>query len=557
MNSAVNILNVQTAPAQTQVRTARQNADNIVSFLSLLQNAANSGRTEVTGNSDNFSNNNLNRPVNLENKGMKNILNADAKINDINNAGNNADGVSVLAKVLNGGTEDLADFEEINIIEEIKKEFAEIVVRDKEDEKIDVSKVLEILGVPAEIIPEIIAAVIEPEIILEDIEQTQEVIAVNTSESINSERINAPVLVSAGEAEQLISEISEYIYSENLGEIISSAEVMPEQVQENIADFAGIIEETGDFKGAVASYAAEKIEASNAAAGTVNLNAENIREVIRQVLNEEPELEIISGVRTSEADSEKPAIMLFDISSSMRARNTVNIMQVQPVVAEMTENNLEADIVQDIEGQLEISDAAINNSGEINRREIRADATAAEISINEPEVNDLAGISNVRVNAQNPEVNIESFSRDIAQLITEKSNGLLINQPGERSAEVFELRLRLKPEALGDVFLKITYRDGNVGLNIIAANAAAERAILSQMGDLRESLSAQEIKLTDFDVNSFNQNAQSNQRNNGRERSRTSNLNNNISEVRAQEEAERREAVANYIRSRRIFYKTI
>ena|GEM_PF-2828323 len=551
MNSAVNILNLQTAPAQTRV--SKQNPENTVSFLNLLQKAANYGRAEITENN--------------------NFLKTDEKINDINNVqiSSSENGESVLAKVLNGETEDLAGIEDIDIVEEIKKEVAEIVVRDNESEKVDVSKILEILGAPAEIIAEIIAAIIEPEIIPEDTrEPVQEISAVNklnnyerasnNSETVtdNSEIINEPVLISIGEAENFMAEVSEYIYSERIGEIVR-VEAMPEQVQENIADFAGLIEETGDFKNAVASYAAEKIEANNAA-GTVMLDAENIKEVITQVLNKEPELEIVSAVRTS---GEKPVFNnLLEISSAMKMRGAVNITQVQPE-AQSAAAIMEAEIiVHETAAQFETSEPVIINNGETVREEA-TDEPVAEISVadvqeaNNVELYNAPGIFNAGVaDVQSQEINIAIFSSDIAQVITERAQSILLNLPAANNgAEVFELRLRLKPEALGEVFLRIAYKDGNVGLNIIAANAAAERAILSQMGELREILSAQEINLTGFDINSFSQNEQrqNNRNNNGR----ASDLNNNISEVRAQEEAERREAVANYIRSRRIFYKTI
>jgi flagellar hook-length control protein FliK len=152
----------------------------------------------------------------------------------------------------------------------------------------------------------------------------------------------------------------------------------------------------------------------------------------------------------------------------------------------------------------------IIGSGEMRAEEIPAVSEAGARAAGEPEVNNFAGIINAGVNAQiaEGEINIESFSSDIARIIAERAHGLLTDRPAaDKGAETFEIRLRLRPEALGEVFLRITYRDGNVGLNIMAANAAAERAILSQMGELRDSLDAEDINLTEFNLSNFENNA--------------------------------------------------
>lgn len=482
MVSAVNILNLQ-----AQANQVRQNGGNSEgsSFLDFFRSAAAS-----VNNSQNII--------------RENILNNAAGMNDIN-AVDDSEGLPVLARAINGETEEMGA---AAVIEEIKREIARILVID-DGEKIDISKVLEMLGMPVDAIPAIISAMlIDPEMIFEN----------NGA---------AAALLSLSDAGSVISEIAQYIYAGNAGDI------MPEQVQENVADFADILDNTGeakDFKSAVADYVAEKVGAST------RLNAENIKEAVKQALSGEaaPEAEILSAVKTNEA----AASSIHDIINVMKMGRA----QVQTLVMpEVQQSGLaQADTTEEV---IEI---------------IPAEPVAANAADSNNLVN-LANAQNLSSEIE-AEIDIENFSRDISQVIAERAESMLnqaqINRiPGR--IEAYEVRLRLSPAELGEVFLKITYRDGTVGLNIVASNAIAERAILNQMGDLRESLSAHDIDLADFNLSNFENNAR-NQQQDTRENNRgNGGLAENARETAAQREAERREAVANYIRSRRIFYKTI
>ena len=476
VNYAMGVLNLQAAAVLNKANAVAQESADGASFLSLLQGAAST----------------------------ENIAEAQAK-----EAGSEPvveDDESVLVKVLGGELEGLT---EADIIGEIKKEVADIIVRSAEDdagEQVDMGKLLEVMfGAPEEIIPEIIAALVDPEIIFDDFDRGQ--VEFSISGSLEAYGADAPALVSVSDAEQIIAGAAEYIYAG--GELTG----VPEQVQENIADVASLIEETGDFKSAVAGYAAGKAEANAA-----RFDAENIREAVRQALDGEAPREL---EKTGAA--EKPT--LLELASYMR--KPLNIVQVAYTEVQGTAQNF----------------AEVAEVGE----KIMPEAPVAEVI--------AAYADNLVAGAQSEAVNIRSFAGEMSRLIAGRVH---ISQPVavRGGGEVFELRLRLKPEALGEVFLKVTYSGGEVALSIVAANAEAERAILSQMGELRDGLGEQDISLASFDVNNFDRQSsqrQSQQDNNGRRVV----VGMKSEAAAARDEAEMREAAVSYMRSRRFLYKTI
>jgi flagellar hook-length control protein FliK len=63
-----------------------------------------------------------------------------------------------------------------------------------------------------------------------------------------------------------------------------------------------------------------------------------------------------------------------------------------------------------------------------------------------------------------------------------------------------EMRLRLQPESLGTVTLKLTVDGNNVSANVVAQNGEARTALLAQQHTLARSLADSGLKLTSFTV---------------------------------------------------------
>jgi len=63
-----------------------------------------------------------------------------------------------------------------------------------------------------------------------------------------------------------------------------------------------------------------------------------------------------------------------------------------------------------------------------------------------------------------------------------------------------EMRLRLQPESLGTVTLKLTVDGNNVSANVVAQNGEARTALLAQQHHLARSLADSGLKLTSFTV---------------------------------------------------------
>ena len=168
--------------------------------------------------------------------------------------------------------------------------------------------------------------------------------------------------------------------------------------------------------------------------------------------------------------------------------------------------------------------------------------------------------------------NIANAGRELSDLIAKNINGLnninniqnsqIIQNIRNGAQNGFELKMKLFPEELGELFVKVAYNKGNISVNIIAENPTAEREILNQMENLRESLEAHEFNLSGFDVSSRNNpdgnggGYGQNQNQNGA--GRYINISGDSLAVSSAEEASRnREIVMNYLRSKRLVYKTI
>ena len=141
---------------------------------------------------------------------------------------------------------------------------------------------------------------------------------------------------------------------------------------------------------------------------------------------------------------------------------------------------------------------------------------------------------------------------------------------GDGSKGEFEISMKLSPKELGELLIKVSYSKGSVTLDVTAASKAAESGILSRISDLKESLAARGVNLANVEVTSGNinygeQSGRShqggrdahngeNQRNGGFPNSADSL---NAAETVTARETERREMLMNYMKTRRLLYRTI
>jgi flagellar hook-length control protein FliK len=88
------------------------------------------------------------------------------------------------------------------------------------------------------------------------------------------------------------------------------------------------------------------------------------------------------------------------------------------------------------------------------------------------------------------------MTRDTLTNVTQSIVGLS-QGPNGRGGEI---RIRLKPENLGELHLKIATRGDQVGLQIHASTAEARKVLEESVASLRESLSAQNLNLSKIDI---------------------------------------------------------
>jgi len=100
----------------------------------------------------------------------------------------------------------------------------------------------------------------------------------------------------------------------------------------------------------------------------------------------------------------------------------------------------------------------------------------------------------------------ENFARDV---VVKMADELRLHVAGGTS----EVRVRLKPEHLGELSLKITMQEGELTARMDVSVPAVKAALDAQLPQLREALASQGIEIRRFDVVADGQgNAQHEQR---------------------------------------------
>ena len=280
--------------------------------------------------------------------------------------------------------------------------------------------------------------------------------------------------------------------------------------------------------------------------------------------------EIVSSMRSMRIN---PAVLNVSASRENVQVLNNNVIRENIIPVQSFGDNSRADINAETEAQNQtltqmaeqIRQFSTENVNEVvterfnNDNRVNTVNTNNDSNVNTDEFSEtLSGIINVRSGG---EVNNTSQQRVIelrthmTNAINEISNMVLRNRMGGN----FELRMRLVPEALGEILVKVTYNRGNVNLNIVTDNKVAETQLITQVETLREALASHNYSLMGFDVGTKNEfaagyNQQRENANNGR------NLGNTVGQVENDsEDSDDRQNVQRLanLYMRRMMYKTI
>jgi flagellar hook-length control protein FliK len=138
-----------------------------------------------------------------------------------------------------------------------------------------------------------------------------------------------------------------------------------------------------------------------------------------------------------------------------------------------------------------------------------------QAKLNRTEFNDLVGNSGGFLSNTSPTKMMTEISAPVVpganaqnRLSTEALMGISGGIRNLSPSGGGEIRIRLKPENLGELHIRVTTHGGKVGLQIQASDEKAKKVIEDSIGYLRESLSAQNLILNQVD---FSTSASSNQ----------------------------------------------
>lgn len=652
MNSVngLNSYNINISSATNRQNSTKiQSMYSIISFMDILKYSG----------SNNLNNLRTSSPANLaknnsKQNGVKNS--GDFRYSkDSKDFGNSA--VSKIRRYING-KDNVRKFNKSNIKSEFKEAISEILKKDGEGEiKTDISKLLELFGVPQDVMP----AFTEFIEYIEFINSNE-----NNSGNDTDTIFTAFDIKNAGfdQINRFLDEFKPGKYSDFFDDTndANRLDTLPEDIKISIADFyselhaaykksggarmlssldnshnsgnpkisemlniseisdasksstqlsglSELSEKTGDdnnyndynvYKDALVNYTAKKLEAYDT----------TLKNILSE-LSDSLDLSDKSGIMPEDANAKSMKFELISadsIESGKSGKNqdkpsifdVVNSMKKISGISRIGNLNQNADINDINTGQSNQNDQ-YNQNANGNSNNIFGinylskninnfyknilnsdDNNNIDVFETESDYRILSGITDVRGAIPNTEdttdslgdikMNASDFGKEISKFIVNNANNV-INQYNQQ--EKFEIKMKLFPEELGEIFVKVAYNKGNVSLNVITENKNAEREILNQAANLRESLKSHEFDLSEFDVssrngfnysrNNYNNHDNHNSRNNYNSNqngyaniSRTdlsgdSTVNNSLKDGETKREA----AMMNYIRSKRLVYKTI
>lgn len=518
------------------------------------------------------------------------------------------------------GTKNSTDDKIKEQISKILKEDEDVSEETSETGLIDVLKLFEMFGVPQDIAQQMIDSIMPDS--YGNINSTSGVNS-NIAETVNLISMMSKNDIIPEDIKKALSDFSNKLHLEfaNAGAEITGNDSKNMISSEGRSDLLQIqLPETdvyGIFKKAVADYIAEKIGQTER--GTSN--ADNIAEISSKLKtdgyayisqNKSTETANISNIEEMYKAMKKTTVGFGSMGlnfttvtthenpgSETKTSGTGQTVDIPQLLTDMQAETSEALYASNL--SLTTDEAAKILDKDAKTLESALSALQNATDMNEiPENmqnifnNAFAGIANAENTAQALQTgggNISETLEELSHIIANNiKNGVGMNTEGNANkmdTGSFELKMNLSPKELGDLLIKVSYSKGNVILDIITSNKAAEAGVLNRIADLKESLSLRGVSLTDVEVSSgnFNYSGQNNhsnpnpnpnanahaQGNNGHNQNRGGNnafggFNTVNSEQSGQDafntgtinkEAARHEIMMNHLKSQRLLYKTI
>ena len=501
-----------------------------LAFFDILQSMF-SGNTAKTSGSDNKNYNSSNDRISaLKNlSGKKDITSAiPEKMSN------------VVSDIDKSTAENIKLFSELDKLDKIAKAVVKVVgVEAEEIEKAkqagnasiqidNIAKLLQLLGVPIDAVVQIIADFNNIAL-----EQTA-----NAPITLSANNIDAgSITVSLEDTATILTEVANLagipeINGQNIANLVSKLEnivsfnINPAATNE--AETVAYVEDS--IAGAVQTQYLQAIQSGDSAERIItafleanNLNAGELQDAKLTVSDETRTQTILdtinsmgmgTGMRSTKINPAAVSTEKIQVPSNNLVRDilltesseTSAQVQVSGEIEEMQNQNL-TQLAANIR---QFSVAAVNDA--VAESNIFSPNPAPNLGVainnadNTDEVLDsLSGIINVRggeaVNNAGTVQQVTELRTHIANAMNEVSELVARNRTGGN----FELKIKLVPEALGEILVKVVYNRGNVNLNIVTENRAVEAQLLNQVETLKESLAAHNFNLAEFDVDTKNQ----------------------------------------------------
>ena len=496
-----------------------------LAFFDILQSMF-SGNTAKTSGGDNKNYNSSNDRISaLKNlSGKKDITSAIPE--KMSNA------VSDIDK---STAENIKLFSELDKLDKIAKAVGKVVgVEEVEKEnqagvQIDIAKLLQLLGVPIDAVVQIIA----------DFNNIASEQIANAPITLSANNINVgSIMAGLGDTAKILAEVANLfgipeINGQNIANLASKLEnivgfnINPAATNE--AETAAYVEDS--IVGAVQTQYLQAIQSGDSAERIItafleanNLNAGELQDAKLTVSDETRTQTILdtinsmgmgTGMRSTKINPAAVSTEKIQVPSNnnlvrdillTESSETSAQVQVSGEIEEIQNQNL-TQLAANIR---QFSAAAVNDavaeSNILSPNPAPNLGAAVNSADNTDEVLDsLSGIINVRggeaVNNAGTAQQVTELRTHIANAMNEVSELVARNRTGGN----FELKIKLVPEALGEILVKVVYNRGNVTLNIVTENRAAEAQLLNQVETLKESLAAHNFNLAEFDVGTKNQ----------------------------------------------------
>ena len=586
MNAMTNSAQIQAAQINSQkISKHNQQISGTASgsaFFEILQSMFSSNIIKAEGGSKNYNNFKDSMQTASGNDKISALKNLSGK-KDINSA--------VLSDIANVADENKSITENIKSLKSVKSvsDIVKTILDGETSEsiggiqniKIDIMQLLQLLGIPVDAVAQIIDDFIDINSNIPD--QSANIMSFISLRALSANNITAAdsVFVSVGDAAGILSELE-------------VSEEIPEANRQIISELAANLEsgvsgtESGANQGAFADSIKESIisavQAQNSvtqtnqtanpvAAGRIveileanNIDVQELQEVKLEVSNENQTQnirDIISSMRSTKINpAQVSTVTVSEPASFNVVREAVNLVNNSSELSDEFQGQNQA-LTQMAAQIRQFSTANLNEviTEKFNNANINTNTGGNNINTNNNnELSDsLSGIINVRTGEVIANTSQQQQAVEIRTHIINAANEISDIIARNRTGGNFELKLKLVPEALGEVLVKVTYNRGNINLNIVTENKAAEVQLLNQVENLKESLASHNFNLTEFDIgtkNEFEANYNQQRENANNNRNSQNNLGQTAEDSDDTDDRQNVQRLANLYMNR-IMYKTV